>query len=113
MNVLLVENDEPVRTCLIEMLREVGLHVAAASTATDALALCNAADAPAVLVADVHLGAGMDGFGLAAVARCRWPGIRTVLISGDADMAEHIGEPPHTFLPKPFRGADLLQAISG
>jgi hypothetical protein len=41
MNVLLVENDEAVRTCLIEMLREVGLHVAAASTATEALALSN------------------------------------------------------------------------
>jgi CheY-like chemotaxis protein len=111
MNVLLVENDDAVRTCLIEMLGEVGLHVAAASTATEALALSNETDAPAVLVADVHLGAGMDGFGLAAVARCRWPGIRTVLISGDAEMAERVSGPPHRFLPKPFRGADLLQAI--
>jgi CheY-like chemotaxis protein len=64
-----------------------------------------------VIVADVHLGAGMDGFGLAAVARCRWPGIRTVLISGKAEMVERVSGPPHRFLPKPFRGADLLQAI--
>jgi CheY-like chemotaxis protein len=46
MNVLLVENDETVRTCLIEMLREVGLHVAAASTAIEALALSNETDRP-------------------------------------------------------------------
>jgi len=64
-----------------------------------------------VLVADVHLGTGMDGFGLAAVARCRWPKIRTVLISGDAEMAERVSAPPHRFLPKPFWGADLLQSI--
>ena len=73
MNVLLVENDEPVRTCLIELLLEVGLRVIAVSTATVALALSNETDTPAVLVADVHLGTGMHGFGLAAVARCRWP----------------------------------------
>jgi CheY-like chemotaxis protein len=52
MNVLLVENDEPVRTCLIEMLSEVGLQVAAASTATETLALSNDTYAPALLVAD-------------------------------------------------------------
>jgi CheY-like chemotaxis protein len=110
MDVLLVENDELVRRSLIEALSELGLRVAAAASAKEALALARGTDAPIVLVTDAHLGAGMDGLGLAAAARCRWPGIRTVLISGDAEMAERVG-PLDRFLPKPFREADLLRAI--
>jgi hypothetical protein len=52
----------------------------------------------------------MDGVRLAAAARGRWPGIRTILISGDAEIAERVG-PLDRFLPKPFREVDLLRAI--
>jgi len=41
MNVLLVEDDESMCMCLIELLLEVGLRVIAVSTATEALALSN------------------------------------------------------------------------
>ena len=111
MDVLLVEDDELVRRCLIDMLSEAGLRVAAAASATEALALPVGTDAPIVLVADVHLGARVDGFGLVAAARRRWPSIRTVMISGDDDIAERVRGPADRFLSKPFREADLLQAI--
>ncbi len=61
---------------------------------------------------DVHLGAGIDGFALAAAARHRWPGIHAVLISGDARIADRILAPAESFLPKPFRVDDLIEAVS-
>ncbi len=111
MDVLLVEDDEFVRDCLSDMLREAGLCVTAASTPTEALAMPDATGTPTVLVADVHLGARVDGFGLAIAARRRWPGIRAVLMSGDDEITERVCASGDKFLPKPFRGADLLQAI--
>jgi CheY-like chemotaxis protein len=113
MNVLLIEDDELVRASVFEMLTDAGLSVVPASSVAEALALLDGADAPAVLVADMHLGAGMDGYRLAAAARRRWPSIRTVLISGDDEIAERVCGPIDSFLAKPFRGVDLLQAISG
>jgi CheY-like chemotaxis protein len=113
MSVLLVEDDALVRECLSEMLGEMGLRVAALPNASEALALPDGAEAPSVLVTDVRLGAGLDGFALAAAARDRWPGIHAVLISGDARSAEHALAPTESFLAKPFRMDDLVQAIRG
>src|SRR5690349_18327804 len=95
----------------MDVLSEVGLHVVAVSTATEALMLLYAENTPAVLVADVHLSAGPDGFELASAARCGWPGIRTVLISGDSEVAQSARGAIDRVLLKPFRGDDLLQAI--
>ena len=111
MDVLLVENNDLVRACLMDMLGETGLRVTALPNASGVLALPDGAEAPAVLVTDVHLGAGMDGFALAAAARQRWPGIHAVLISGDARVADRILAPAESFLPKPFRVDDLMQAV--
>src|SRR5690242_14184185 len=111
MDVLLVEDDVSVRSCLIDVLSEAGLRVVAASTAAEALGLPETMQPPAVLVTDVRLGAGMDGVGLAVLARHRWPGIRIVVMSGGHEIADGICGPIDRFLPKPFREIDLLQAI--
>lgn len=112
-HVLLVENDEMVRGCLVDLLREAGLRVAVASSAAEALGLFEAAGDLAVLVADVHLGPGMDGIRLAAAARCRWPRLRAVLISGDVEVGDRVLPASDHFLPKPFRAAELVRAVCG
>ena len=108
---LLVENDSLLRSCLIDVLSEAGLSIEVAFTAAEALALADSLQAPAVLVTDLQLDTGMDGLGLAALARRRWPGIRTILMSGDHEVANRICGPIDKFVPKPFGEFDLLQAI--
>src|SRR5690242_16089526 len=66
---LLVEENPLIRMFFWETLTEAGLEVIAASGPGEALAFPETMQAPAVLVTDAQLGTGMDGLGLAAVAR--------------------------------------------
>ncbi len=108
---LLVEDDELVRACLVDMLDDAGFRVVSVSNAADALALGDGTEEPDVLVTDVYLGPGMNGMRLLALARDRWPGIGAVLISGDGLLAHKFTDPAARFLPKPFCGAELVRAI--
>lgn len=111
MDVLLVEDNVLIRACLAEMLTDAGMRVAEASTAGEALELANA-NPPAVLVTDLNLGSGMGGRALAALAHRRWPSVRVVLMSGEEIGDNGLPAGDH-FVSKPFRGADLIQAIQG
>lgn len=112
MRVLVVEDNELVRAVLVEVLCEAGMHVTDTADPREALALAPAMGAPALLVADVNLGCDMDGFGLAAAARRRWPGISIVLISGrPGNLHRYALHASDRFLPKPFSGSDLLRTI--
>jgi FixJ family two-component response regulator len=112
MNVLLVEDDESIRSCLADLLIDAGLRVTPVASAREALAV-EGLEGPSVLLADVRLGPGMNGFKLVAEARQRWPGIRCVLMSGDPVVAQKSVGGPDLFLSKPFRTAKLLQALCG
>ncbi|MBV8703148.1 MAG: response regulator [Acetobacteraceae bacterium] len=112
MSVLLVEDDESIRSCLADLLADAGLRVTSVGSAQEALGIIGG-ECPSVLLADLRLGPGMNGFTLIAAARQRWPGIRCVLMSGDLDAAQKSAEAPDLFLSKPFRAAELLQALCG
>ena len=65
-----------------------------------------------MVVSDVNLGPGMDGFAFAATLRKRWPDVRVLLISGVASnlIGRQLG-PCERFLCKPFTQAALFQSI--
>lgn len=124
--VLLVDDDAPLRETLAELLEDGGLDVLALPDAGAVLALAGDVPPPALLVTDVNLGAGMDGFALSAAARLRWPGLRTVLVTGDAGAAVRGLASSERLLPKPscrgaasserlllkpFRASQLLAAV--
>src|SRR5947209_2264438 len=111
MEVLLVEDDRVLRVALAEALADSGMHVTDVSGPSAALDVPDARR-PTVLITDVNLGGAMDGFALAAAARQRWPAIRIIVMSGRPEnLNGHQLHPSDRFLAKPFRGAELLQAI--
>ncbi|WP_157934690.1 response regulator [Microvirga ossetica] len=62
----------------------------------------------AMIFADIRLAGSMDGVQLAKAACTLWPTIRIVLTSGAAvdaldDLPDYV-----TFMPKPWRGLDVL-----
>jgi hypothetical protein len=61
-----------------------------------------------MMFADVHLPGLIDGVQLARAACTLWPTIRIVLTSGDPGACP--GDLPEcgTFMPKPWRGLDVL-----
>jgi|SRR5689334_22183386 CheY-like chemotaxis protein len=112
MQVLLIEDDPLLRSILSDTLGAEGMDVSGLANAEDALILLGAGQVPDVLVTDINLGAGLNGYDLAEVARARHPDVEVVLISGA--MPEEGLRPlrrHERFLSKPFSPATLATAI--
>lgn len=112
MDVLLVEDELLIREMLAEDLSDAGLDVTEAPSAEAALgAAGKAGRPPRVLVTDVNLGGGMDGFALADEARRRWPGVGVVVMTGKpSNLNDRRPDPREVCLVKPF-GPPRLAAI--
>ncbi|WP_457091725.1 response regulator [Microvirga sp. P5_D2] len=106
---LIVEDDRDVRDLAAALLEETPLDVVEVENAEAALeCLQERGGEVAMLFADVRLPGPMDGVQLARAAGKLWPTVRVVLTSGDpgaglADLPEGV-----TFMPKPWRGLDVL-----
>ena len=106
---LIVEDDPDVRDLAAALLEETELDVVEVESADAAVAyLQDRGGEVAMIFADVRLPGDMDGVQLAKAACTLWPTIRIVLTSGDpgavpADLQDSI-----TFMPKPWRGLDVL-----
>jgi CheY-like chemotaxis protein len=106
---LIVEDDPDVRALAAVLLAETPLDVVEVASAEAALdCLQDRGGEVAMMFADVRLPGEMDGVQLAKAACTLWPTIRIVLTSGDpgaglADLPDCV-----TFMPKPWRGLDVL-----
>ncbi|MFY9854074.1 MAG: response regulator [Terracidiphilus sp.] len=79
-SILIVEDEESVRTSLAEVLRVLGHRVRCASDGLAALAEINQ-EIPEILLSDLNM-PGMSGFELLPVVRCRFPAVRVIAMSG-------------------------------
>jgi PAS domain S-box-containing protein len=106
--VLVVEDNAHLRRVVMRQVRELGYRAFEAENAAAALDLL-ARERIDLLFSDVVLPGELNGIGLARLARSQLPGLRTVLTSGFP------GKPEIDFggrlLPKPYRKADLAQAL--
>jgi DNA-binding NtrC family response regulator len=106
---LIVEDDPDVRDLAAALLEETELDVVEVESANAAVAyLQKRGGEVAMMFADVRLPGDMDGVQLAKAACTLWPTIRIVLTSGDPGAVS--GDLPDgvTFMPKPWRGLDVL-----
>ena len=99
--ILLVEDDESVRTTTAEMMRELGHEVVDADSAEAAMPLLHEMQVD-VLVTDVGL-PGTSGEVFAAEARVVRPGMRVIFVTGGDSIADRTadGSSP-ILLRKPF-----------
>ena len=115
LSVLLVEDDDEVRTVIKRFLETLGCQVRTASSAEAALAMLDAGTDMQLLLTDIALGAGMRGTALAAEVQRRLPGVHVLLMSGfSAELLDADRESPSTWelLPKPCTRQELGQAIA-
>lgn len=118
MDVLLVEDATLIREMLAEELTDAGLDVAEVPDAEGALQAAGAAwDAsrpPRVLVTDVDLGTGMDGFALAVEIRRRWPDLGVVVMTGrPSSLDERRPDPRMVCLHNPSEPRRLAAVVRG
>jgi CheY-like chemotaxis protein len=109
---LIVEEDPDVRELAAALLEETELDVVEVATAAAALAyLQDHGGEVAMIFADIRLPGAMDGVQLAKAACTLWPTIRIVLTSGDPGAVPDDLPDRVTFMPKPWRGLDVLVQV--
>lgn len=112
--VLLVEDDAVIRVLFAEVLREAGLYVIEAASATDAVNYLTSNNRVDLVFSDIHMPGPINGLQLVRHVRQIYPALPIVLTSGQARPAG-LGDAV-TFVAKPygfFRVLELMQRILG
>lgn len=110
--ILVVEDEPDERFLAATLLEETGFDVIEAETAEHALAILNdRADEVSVVFSDVRTPGPIGGFELARIIGVTWPRVRVLLTSGDAGDQPSDLRVSATFIPKPWRAADILSWV--
>ena len=107
--VLLVDDEDLVRSSTADILADLGYAVVESSSAEEALRLVSQGLRPDLLVTD-HLMPGMDGVELARILKQQLPALRMLVISGYSEAEGVAADLPR--LEKPFRRADLAKVLA-
>jgi CheY-like chemotaxis protein len=111
---ILTVDDEPMMTkAVVRMLKPSGHLVSVAASGEEALKRLTEEPFD-VVVSDMGMGAGMNGWELADEVKRRWPGVRFMLATGwgaAIDPGEARAKGVEAVLSKPYHPAELLRAL--
>jgi PAS domain S-box-containing protein len=112
---ILTVDDEPMMTrAVMRMLKPAGHLVSVAASGEEALERLTEEPFD-VVVSDMGMGNGMNGWELAEALRLRWPGVRFLLATGwgaAIDPGEAHAKGVEAVLSKPYHPAELLRALA-
>jgi CheY-like chemotaxis protein len=111
--VLVAEDDEELRSLMVQVLQRSGYVILEANSAESALELAKATDTPIdLLVSDVVM-EELTGPQLARLLQDDQPGIRVLLISGtaDANVVDGLIDDTAAFMAKPFKPSQLVDQV--
>jgi CheY-like chemotaxis protein len=108
LRILAVDDEPAIANVVTRVLRLDGHHITAVRSGEEALGELRRQSFD-VVISDLGLGPGMDGWQLADHVRRAWPDLRIVLASGSEgiDPAEARRRGVDELLGKPYRSADL------
>jgi len=111
--ILIVEDDLVLSALMKDLIEGFGYDVAVAVSCLQAEDILREEGEFNLLLTDVRMRGGFDGFELAKRAREMYPRISVLYISGNANYSpEEMGEVPAPILQKPVRPAVLEESIS-
>jgi two-component system, response regulator PdtaR len=109
--ILIVEDEFLLRMDSAEVIENAGFEVIQAADADEAIAILTARPDIHVVFTDIQMPGSMDGLKLARFVRTRWPPIKIVATSGLVRVEDDDLPAGSVFLPKPYRGADVVAAL--
>ncbi len=110
--ILLVEDEDAVRTLARAVLEDQGHEVVEFASAEEALALCRRVRRRFdVVVSDIVM-PGMQGDALAREITDLWPETQVLLVSGYVERAASVSDERVSFLAKPFALNELADRVS-
>jgi DNA-binding response OmpR family regulator len=111
--VLIVEDEIFIAEMIRDALEDRGLAVKCAYCHRSASDIVDGeARTFSVLVADIHLGGGGDGFDVARRARELHPDLKVVYITGHAAHLQKHGVEGSIMVPKPFYPDELAERVA-
>lgn len=111
--ILVVEDEVLIRLALVDMFEDAGFVVLEASDASEAMTLIDhQASKIEILLTDIRLGKGPDGWDVARHARSQLDELPIVFVSADsANEWNEAGIDRSVMLAKPVADGDLLAAV--
>jgi CheY-like chemotaxis protein len=109
--VLLVEDEPLVRLVTADILLEANFRVIEAGDAEEALRVLKAEVAIDVLLSDVEMPPGMNGYELVGHVRQDWPEVEIIVSSGREWPGEDDLPPGAVFIAKPYMNATLVSYV--
>jgi DNA-binding NtrC family response regulator len=109
--VLLVDDEEMLRSLLFEALSLIDIGAVQSSSADEALALLEAPNDFALVITDICMPGTMDGLQLAQNIWVRWPGLPVILSSGNRSVSNESLPANACFLQKPWTLDQLHQVV--
>jgi two-component system, response regulator PdtaR len=109
--VLIVEDELLSRMDSAEVIENAGFEVVQAANADEAIAILRARPAIHVVFTDIQMPGSMDGLKLAQFVRDRWPPIKIVATFGRVRVGAQDLPAGSVFLPKPYRGAQVVAML--
>ena len=112
--ILVVEDDNLVRTFVVGQIKSLGYHALTAIDAAEALAVIDSPSGIDLLFTDMVMPGSMNGRQLADAALQRRPSLKVLFTSGYSNEAIMRGGHLDTgvlMLPKPYRKSDLARMI--
>lgn len=110
--VLLVEDEVLVRLFNVDVLEEAGYKVIEAVNGDEGVILFESRPDISLIVTDVNMPGSLDGLGFARHVSGRNPPPAVVIVSGRIRPELRDLPPDAAFLAKPYRPADLIEAVA-
>lgn len=107
---LVVDDELFVRLMAVDAISDAGYDTVEAANADEAVVALEGSDDIDVLFTDIRMPGSMDGLGLAALVRVRWPHVHVIITSGHVTPLEI--DPSMPFLAKPYRTRALTDRIA-
>lgn len=108
--ILVVEDEFLIRMILADELRDAGYQVIEASDADEALELLRGVS-PDVIISDVRMPGSIDGLGLLAAVRQRFPRLPVIIMSAHAQPEMALTAGASQFVAKPFSMGTIVETV--
>ncbi|MBN0980602.1 response regulator [Pseudomonas hygromyciniae] len=110
-SILVLEDDEIIRSLMVDVLEDFGAVVTSFPSADEGMIFLERSSDPVdLIVSDIQMPGLLNGYDLSKVVAHRWPSLPVVLTSGNTGMAAQLGSTVK-FLPKPWSTERLIDCV--
>jgi two-component system, response regulator PdtaR len=109
--VVVVEDEELLRVCAMEILGDAGFTALEAADADEALSILERNPDVRLVFTDINMPGDLDGLDLAREVHKRWPNIRLLVTSGRHLLKDSDIPDDGKFLAKPYKGERMVGLV--